>query len=97
MTEQSSKHDGPEHGIAMIADEREITITVNERPVVMVGNRQTGLAIKQAAINQGVQIQLDFVLSVERGPQQTKIVGDNEEVAINKNSRFIAVADDDNS
>jgi hypothetical protein len=48
--------------------ERAIEVHVNERPVILVGQRHTGLAIKQAAIAQGLSIQTDFVLSIERGP-----------------------------
>jgi hypothetical protein len=79
------------------APEQKIAILVNEREVVMVGHQQTGLQIKQAAISQGVPIQIDFVLSIEHGDHQTKIVADSDHVAINKNSRFVAIADDDNS
>ena len=77
--------------------DRELEVIVNERPVTLVGHRHTGLEIKQAAIQQGVPIQLDFVLSVEHGHGQTKLVGDTDEITITKNSRFVAIPDDDNS
>jgi len=77
--------------------DQKIQIHVNEKPVKVVGRRQTGLTIKQAAIDQDVQIGLDFVLSIERGPSKTKIVGDNEKITVTKNSRFLAIPDDDNS
>ena len=76
---------------------REIEVTVNERPVVLLGPKHKGLEIKQAAIAQGVPIQLDFVLSIERGPGHTQIVNDDDEVTVTKNSRFVAISDDDNS
>lgn len=78
---------------------QQITIHVNERPVVMVGHEQTGLDIKKAAIAQDVPIKLDFVLSLERGHghDQTKIIGDDDPVHITEHSRFTAVDDDDNS
>ena len=44
-----------------------IEVSVNEKPVTLQDEEQTGLDIKQAAIAQGVGIQLDFVLSIERG------------------------------
>jgi len=44
-----------------------------------------------------VNIQLSFVLSEELPNRKTKIIGDNDEVTVNKNSKFVAVAPDDNS
>ena len=75
----------------------QVTITVNEKPVVVIGPKLTGLQIKEAAIAQGVQIGLDFQLSEERPNGRTEIVGDGDTVTVNKNSRFDAVAGDDNS
>lgn len=75
----------------------EVVITVNEKPVTVTGPKVTGLEIKEAAIAQGVQIGLDFQLSEELANGRTKIVGDAEPVTVNKNSRFDAVAGDDNS
>ena len=75
----------------------EIQIHVNEKPVDVIGRRQTGLEIKQSAVDQGVEIGLDFVLSIERGPCKTKIVGDNDLITVTKNNRFLAIPDDDNS
>lgn len=74
-----------------------VTITVNEQPVEIPGPKTTGLEVKQAAIAQGVKIELGFVLSEELPNHRTRIVGDNDEVTINKKSRFVAVAPDDNS
>ena len=73
-------------------------ILVNEKYSVLVhDNRMTGLQIKQAAIDQGVPIQIDFVLSEERPNWVPKIVGDNDTITVNKNSKFHAVSPDDNS
>lgn len=76
-----------------------IEIHVNDKAVNMVGRFHTGMEIKQAAKNQGVPIQLDFVLSVEHGAghDQTRVVGDDEVVKISKHSRFCAIDNDDNS
>jgi len=74
-----------------------VTVTVNEKAVEIAGPKATGLEIKQAAIAQDVNIQLSFVLSEELPNRKTKIVGDNDEVTVNKNSKFVAVAPDDNS
>ena len=85
--------DAPERG----REAQEIEILVNERPVKLIGHRHTGLEIKQAAIAQGVPIGLDFVLSIEHGPRQTKIIEDGEMVTITRHSRFVVIPDDDNS
>jgi hypothetical protein len=75
-----------------------VTVTVNEDPVKVAGPKATGRRIKEAAIAQGVKIDLGFILSVEKGgPGQTQVVGDNDEVAVHNKSRFVAVAPDDNS
>lgn len=75
----------------------DVIIHVNEKPVVIHGPRVTGLEIKQVAIAAGVNLQVDFVLSEERPDGTAKIVGDRDTVTVNKNSRFVAVAPDDNS
>jgi hypothetical protein len=79
------------------AAHREITILVNEGPVTMHQERATGREIKEAAIAQGVAIQLDFVLSEELGERRSRVVGDDEVVHLHNRMRFIAVAPDDNS
>lgn len=74
-----------------------VTIHVNTKPVRIAGPKATGEQIKQVAIDQGVKIQLDFILSEELPDGRTRIVGDQEAVTINNESKFRAVADDDNS
>ena len=74
-----------------------VEISVNRRQVTVSGPRQTGLGIKQAAIDQGVPIELGFQLSEQLGPHQTRIIGDTDEVVVHKGSVFFAVAGDDNS
>jgi len=73
------------------------TITVNKKPVQIMGPRVTGRAIKEAAIAQGVEIELDFELIEIRANGERGIVGDDTVVTINKNSVFKAVDGDDNS
>jgi Multiubiquitin len=73
------------------------TMTVNERPVEIDGPRVTGLAIKEAAIAAGLPIGLDFLLTEEEANGRAKVIGDTDVVTVNKNSRFDAVAGDDNS
>jgi hypothetical protein len=48
-------------------------------------------------MEQGVQIDVGFLLYEDRGDGTRKPVGDADEVAVHKGSKFIAVADDDNS
>lgn len=75
----------------------DVEITVNKQPVIIPGPRVTGLQIKEAAIAQGVAIQLSFQLSEELSDRQRRIVGDNDVVTVHKGSKFFAVAGDDNS
>jgi Multiubiquitin len=79
------------------AERRTITITVNEHPVQVTERELTGREIKQAAIDQGVTIGLDFVLYEHLGQHRTRIVGDDEPVPVHPGSRFDALANDDNS
>ena len=72
-------------------------IHVNEQAVTVVGERHTGTRIKQVAIEQGVTIAEDFVLSIEHEPRRTKIVADEEVIVVETGTCFTAVADDDNS
>ena len=74
-----------------------VTIHVNTKPVRIAGPKATGLEIKQAAIDQDVKIKLDFILSEELPDGRTRIVGDQDPVTVNNESKFRAVADDDNS
>lgn len=74
-----------------------ISIFVNEQPVVVDDKKQTGMSIKQAAIAQGVGIQLDFVLSIERGGGKTELIGDDDKINVKNGDRFLAIPNDDNS
>lgn len=74
-----------------------ITFLVNEKPVTIDEAEQTGLSIKQAAIAQGVQIQIDFVLSIERGGGKTELIGDGDVIKVRDGDRFLAIPNDDNS
>jgi hypothetical protein len=77
--------------------ERLVEILVNNKPVKIERGRRTGLEIKQAAISQGVNIQLDFVLSLETAGGHTKIIGDTDHVVVRKGQHFTAIDNDDNS
>lgn len=77
--------------------EKLVEIFVNDPPVKIERGDHTGLEIKQAAIDQGVRIQIDFVLSLVKGPGQTQIIGDTDTVKVKKGQHYTAIADDDNS
>ena len=80
-----------------IEHEHLVDITVNTKPVRIPGPKATGLQIKEAAIAQGVQIELSFQLSEKLGEHKTKIVGNTDTVTVHEGAVFVAVADDDNS
>jgi len=74
-----------------------VIVHVNEQPVEVPAPKATGLEIKQGAVNAHLQVQLDFVLSEERHNGDTRIIGDGDNVTVNKESRFLLVPPDDNS
>ena len=101
----SSKPVGDKDKIAVRAGERfvavendiEVEVSVNDKPVVLKGLRQTGATVKRSAIAQGVRVAEDFVLSIELGGGKTKLVGDDEEIVVLAGERFLAIENDDNS
>jgi hypothetical protein len=74
-----------------------VDIVVNRQPVRIEGPKATGLQIKEAAIAQGVKIQVSFQLSEKLGDHKTKVIGDTDTVTLHEGAVFAAVADDDNS
>lgn len=78
-------------------EEKTVTITVNDKPVVITAKAATGLQIKDAAIAQGVKIQRNFTLTEELPGDKSHLVRDDEEVKLHKKSEFTAVTPDDNS
>jgi hypothetical protein len=73
-----------------------IVIEVNRRSISMGVRRATGSEIKAAAIAQGVQIEMDFLLAVRRHGR-TDPVKDKQEVRLHQGECFVANAADDNS
>ena len=59
-------------------DNGKVEIALNDKPVVLAGSKQMGESIKKAAIDQGVNIKEDSVLSIELGGGKTKLIGDDE-------------------
>jgi Multiubiquitin len=81
-----------------VSDKIKLTeITVNKKPVLIDGPRVTGLQIKEAAIAAGLPIELDFQLKQLKPNGDRPIIGDDDVVTVNKNSKFVATASDDNS
>lgn len=80
-----------------VDDDGKFEVTVNDKPVVLEGAKQTGASVKKAAIEQDVNIKEDFVLSIELGGGKTKLVGDKEEIVVHEGERFLAIENDDNS
>ena len=77
-------------------EEKTITVKVNGNPVAFTEHKVTGLQIKEAAINQGVSIQLDFNLFEVKNGRLNPIADDNK-VNLHKDQEFRAVTPDDNS
>lgn len=75
----------------------ECQVRVNEQVVSLVGELHKASGIKRAAIEQGVAIEEDFVLSIEYEPRKTRILVEEEELVVEEGTCFTAVADDDNS
>ena len=78
--------------------EKEVTVEVNNKPVVLPDNEVTGLQIKEAAKNQGVAIELDFLLMLEgHGGHDPRQIADDETIKVNKNSAFTCNDGEDDS
>jgi hypothetical protein len=74
-----------------------IEVKVNGRTVRLPKAELTGLEIKQAAIAQGVPIELGFILQQELPNGNSRIIGDHDLVKVRPHERFTAIANDDNS
>ena len=74
-----------------------VTIEVNGHKVEMPAGPATGLEIKEAAIKQDVNVQVNFVLQVELPNGSSKVIGDEDKVPLTEHLAFTAIAPDDNS
>ena len=72
-------------------------IAVNRKPVEVDEELVTGLQVKEAAIKQGVSIQLDFQLAKVTPDGSHQIVGDREKVDVLEYKTFFATSSDDNA
>ena len=68
------------------------TVLVNDHRVKLLGHQETGREIKTAAIEQGVNIQVDFVLEEIRPDNSHRVIGNDENVALKDGLRFEAHA-----
>jgi hypothetical protein len=76
---------------------RTVTISVNNRPVIITRGDHTGLEIKQVAMAQNVPIQMDFILSLDKPDGDAKVIGNRDIHHVRAHDKFTAIADDDNS
>lgn len=74
-----------------------VDVLVNFKAVTLWTERVTGFEIKEAAIKQGVSIQLDFVLFEDHGEGRRELVRDDQVVQVRRGARFEAIPGDDNS
>jgi Multiubiquitin len=75
-----------------------VTVKVNRKKVELKSHRSTGLEIKEAAIAQGVEIQLDFQLTEEaHDGHPARIIADDAVITVTHHSKFTANDGDDNS
>lgn len=75
----------------------EAHVTVNGKPVILREHRMTGLQIKDAAIQQGVRIEPNFILQEELANGQSRIIGNDDPVEVRDHLRFTAIPNDDHS
>ncbi|MXV79724.1 MAG: hypothetical protein F4X58_06545 [Chloroflexi bacterium] len=73
------------------------SISVNNKPVELKAQLPSGLEIKEAAIEQGVAIKLDFQLARVDLDGKQQIVGNTDKVDVLEFKTFFATAGDDNS
>jgi hypothetical protein len=75
-----------------------VTVKVNRHNVVLKSHRVTGMQIKEAAIEQGVQIERDFLLTEEaRKGHAARTIDDDRTIEVDKHSEFSANDVDDDS
>lgn len=75
---------------------RLVNVIFNTKSIRLPQGELTGAEIKAHAIEEGIDIQPDFVLAVRRG-NRFESVGDGDEVKVHPNMVFTALAGDDNS
>jgi hypothetical protein len=76
---------------------QEVTVEVNSTAVVLSEHLVTGLQLKQAAIDQGATLEIDFQLWRLTGEHKRDQVANDEKVHLHDGERFAATASDDNA
>ena len=74
-----------------------VIVHVNNNEVKMQETFATGQEIKDEAINQGVNIQSNFVLLKHLPNGSSKVIGNDDKISLDKHLVFDAIAGDDNS
>ena len=75
-----------------------VTVHVNTKPVILQSHRVNGLQIEEAAIAQGVAIELDFHLVEEaHDGHPARRIQDDEFITVTDHSEFTANDGDDDS
>ena len=72
-----------------------VEVTVNNHKV-KIHSPATGLEIKQAALDAGVPIELDFILDLEKGDEAVQIE-DDQKIDLQDGDKFTAADGDDNA
>lgn len=72
-------------------------VPFNNITIHLPPGRTAGAAIKQAAIDQGVEIEVSYLLSVVRRNGTSRQIGDADTVRVRPGIEFIAIPCDDNS
>ena len=78
-------------------ERKTVEIEVNDQKVKMLEGPATGFEIKEAAVEQGVSIQTNFVLQLHLPNGSSKVIGDKDKVQLSEHLAFTAIAADDNS
>jgi hypothetical protein len=77
---------------------KEVPIKLNNKRVVLPKHRMTGLGIKEEAIEQGVDIKLDFILTLDaRDGKPIETIEDDQVIFVRDHAEFTANDGDDNS
>jgi len=74
-----------------------VVIRVNNKPVTMPKEYATGLEIKEAAIQAGVNIKVDFVLFEDLPNDKQEVIKDDQVVQLRHEQCFEAIDNDDHS
>lgn len=72
-----------------------VQVFVNENTIVIAEGQHTAESILSAATAQGVTVEADFIVRIEREDRKTDLVKDPVEIVAG--TRIIAIPPDDNS